>query len=120
MTVQGRFAVVLGLYLAAALVAGLLTFARLPGSWSVGLVLMAWAGAFGTGLWLVRVVGSHWSVVGGMFAALVFVLTTSDGVHATTLEMRGVTVYSTVIDVSSTESKASITHIYKLADSEGN
>jgi hypothetical protein len=118
-TVQGRFAVVLGLYVAAALVAGLLTFARLPGTWSVGLAVVAWAGAFGIGLWLVRVVGSGWSVVGGMFAGLVFVLTASGGVHATTLELRGVTVYSTVIDVSSAESRASITHVYKLADPEG-
>jgi hypothetical protein len=118
-TVPGRLAVVLGLYVAAALVPGLLTFARLRGGWSVGAALMAWAGAFLISLWLVPVAGSGWSVVGATLAGLVFVLTASESVHATTLELRGVTVYSTVIDVSSVESRASIAHVYKLADPAG-
>jgi hypothetical protein len=118
MTVQGRLAVVLGLYVAAALVAGLLAFSH-SGGWSVGVALMAWVAAFGIGLWLVRVVGSGWSVVGGLFAGLVFVVTAPSCVHAATLELRGARVDSAVLEVRSSVGKASIGHEYTLADPQG-
>ena len=119
MTVQGRFATVLGPYVAVALVVVLLVFARVPATWSVGISLMAWAVALLIGLRLVRVAGSGWSVIGGAVAGLVFVLTASSGVHATTLELRGVFVYSTVIEVGSSDSRASITCVYTLAGPDG-
>jgi hypothetical protein len=111
--------VVLGLYAVAASVAGLLTFARLPSLWSTGAAAVAWAGAFGTGLWLARPFANGWNVLGGMFAGFVFVLTTPSCVHAATLELRGVNVYSTVINVNSNESKAAKGYTYKLADPQG-
>jgi hypothetical protein len=97
--------VVLGPYVAAALVAELLAFAGLPGTWSVGAALVAWDGAFLIGLLLVRVVGSGWSVLGGMLAGLVFVLSARRGARDNPRNARGVTVHSTVIDVSSSDSR---------------
>jgi hypothetical protein len=125
-TVYGRTATILGLYVAAALVAGLMAFTRLPGALPTFAVLLVGIGAIQARYWLTR--GRGWTlpraavILAGveMLAGFVFVVTTFYGSNASVLALRGATVQATVIDTSTaTARRGSTTHLYELAGPAG-
>jgi hypothetical protein len=116
-TISGRTGLILGLWVGAAIVAGLASFAHLPGILPEAVVILAWLGAFLLGQRLVE--GSGWGLIGGVLAAGTFVVATFYGVHASTLALGGATVTATVVDINTARAKSSTTYLYKLAGPDG-
>ena len=113
-TIYGRVGAILGLHVAAAVVAGLVSFARLPGGLPLFVVIVAWLGAL---LTCTRLnLGTFWSMLGVAITGAVFVFTAFYAVHSSALASRGVTVRATVVDVGRPGRGE---YLYQLADPDG-
>jgi len=118
--VLDRWAVIVGFYVAAALVGGLLVFTGLPSDFCLSASVVLCIVAFWCGVLLVPTNGTVFGVIGGLIAAMALAYTLPTGVQTATLALRGSTIDSTVIDVKSMEGKSTwIIYRYKLADPDG-
>ncbi|GLL04589.1 hypothetical protein [Dactylosporangium matsuzakiense] len=126
-TFIARAATVFGLYAAAALLAGLLSLARLEGDLPLIASAILTAVAFATGRYLLREgdstspvkASNSWSQFGGIVAGIVLVTSTLFGVHASVLACRGETVSATVDGVDVAGRGRSRAYLYRLVDADG-
>src|SRR5689334_15940153 len=87
--VRDRWAVIVGSYVAAALVGGLLVFTGLPSDLCATASTVLCIMASPVVVSLVPINGSVFGVIGGVLAALVFAFTLPSGIQTATLALRG-------------------------------
>lgn len=110
-----KSATILGLYVAAALAAAAVPFARLPGLGPMATVCVLMMAAFVVGQQLVWY--SWWAQLGGLFAAAVFVVCTFLAAHSSVLAWHGNRVEAVVTDVAAAHGpRGSEAYQYVLVD----